>query len=104
MTGITRKNLELCAELLGCEYEYDHWRFRDTRETFDPIEFAVDREALAKAAKLEINWSDQYVCLPEFKNAEGDYTYKGWSWPQDGTYETCLIKAAAAVMRARKQA
>ncbi len=101
MTEIKREELGLCAELLDLKhtqhgkpliYAVDRLRY------FDPLWYAADREALVKAAKLIVNYADQCVGSRRGK------VLLSWREDKDGTYEQCIVKAAAAVMRGRKQA
>ncbi len=106
-TEITRKELELCAELLG--YELDEvkpgggatifkWAHGVKHYThFNPERDAKEREALARASGLRIDFGSHTVTWDEDKGIVW------FDWDEDGTYEQCIVKAAAAVMRARKQ-
>jgi len=99
MTEITREELELCAELLnlGLTFDADGNAWVTATPTtggrfFNPLNSATYREALAKAAKLIVNYRDDNVKTPD-----GEYLFR---WPIHGTYEACVIKASAAVMQA----
>ena len=97
MTNITRKELEACARLLGHDVEiYDG--MPDAYMCRSICNDASDREALARAAKLTLDYSANCV---DWKYADG------WLatlyWPVDGTEVECIIKAAAAVQLEREK-
>lgn len=95
MTNVTRKELELCARLLG--QDYSKWPTPD--HMLERI-ITEQREALARAAKLCIDYG---ACTVVHETAK-PYMFKTLQWPADGTESECIIKAAAAVQIEREKA
>lgn len=99
MTNITRAELEAGARLLGHTETWSGTPVVSVEpgivRAFDPLNIATDQLALARAAKLTIDYKDQGVMWER----KGGFLF----WPADGTEAECIIKAAAAVQIEREK-
>lgn len=91
MAEVTRAELEAAARLLGLEFG------QIVTDTSLARIVNVDLLALARAAKLEINYGVQAAAWNSGRKARHLF------WPADGTEAECIIKAAAAVQLEREK-
>ena len=90
MTNVTREELEACARLLG-HNPVEWWSAFVIKTVVNQNPFA-----LARAAKLIVNYEQQYCCVPDFIACFGGLSKIRWNWPEDGTEAECICKATAA--------
>lgn len=95
---VTREELEACARLLG----YDATIYAGRHDNYVRILVAendADLMALARAARLIVNYEDECVGT---RSRRSDVLFF-WFYQKDGTETRCILMACASVVLEREK-